>query len=54
MKVERLDVYDFKVTLTESEFKDVKYIASERNENVDEIIAWFIEYGLTYLSNDYL
>jgi len=53
VEVERLDIYDFKVVLTETEFDDVKCIAKIRNDSVEQVIRWFIEYGICYLVNDY-
>lgn len=53
MKVVRLDIYDFKVVLTESDFDVVKDLADIKKISVEDVIQWFVDYGLVYLANDY-
>lgn len=49
VEVERLDVFDFKLVLTEEEFSDVKYIAVNLNMSIEDVIARIFCYGIDCL-----
>ncbi len=49
MKVERLDVYDFKVVFTELEFNDIKVISDKSGKSVENILTGVLKWGLNLL-----
>lgn len=50
MKVERIDLYDFKITLTEQEFGWLKIIATKYNRLIEQSFANLLE---TWLFKSY-
>lgn len=48
MKVERKDVFDFMVSLTESEFAEIKVVADEADESIEAALVSILENGYEY------
>lgn len=51
MKVERIDIYDFKVVLAEDDFNAVKTISDFVNESLEDVLANVIRCGFNILCN---
>ncbi|GAH72907.1 unnamed protein product [marine sediment metagenome] len=52
-KVKRIDIYDFKVTIDENEFDEVKFLAKAKDISIEMAICWLLDYGITFLIEDY-
>ena len=50
MKVKRIDIYDFKVTLSESEFSDIKVVSDFDDTPIDEVLQNVILCGFRILT----
>ncbi|GAG90018.1 unnamed protein product [marine sediment metagenome] len=48
MEVERLNVFDFKVILTEQEFNDIKEVSDFDNCAVEYILSDLFNYGFQW------
>lgn len=51
VKVERKDLFDFTVTLTEEEFNDIKVISDFDNTPIEDIFCRIVEYGFDVVHN---
>ena len=51
MKVERIDLYDFKVLLTEQEFKDICAVSDYDNTPFVDVLRSVFECGFDVLRN---
>lgn len=52
MKVERIDVFDFRIVFDEADFVQIVSKSTEENDSVEEAIEQIIEYGFErYISN---
>lgn len=49
MKVERKDIYDFVLTLDETEFSSIKTVSDYDNTPIEDILADVIQYGFDVL-----
>lgn len=48
MNVERIDLFNFKVLLTDSEFKEIKLIADSGNMSIEQTIEQLLLDGIAY------
>ena len=51
MEVGRIDIYNFKLTLTESEFAEVKALAELQNMSIEEVLSALFDDSLDYMTN---
>lgn len=51
MKVERKDLFDFSVTLSEVEFNAVKDSTDESDKSIEQQLEWIIRIGLDETTN---
>lgn len=52
MQVERFDIYDFKVTLSETEFAEVKALSETQDITPEEVVKQFLYESLEYIKQD--
>jgi len=51
MKVERLDIYDFKVVFSQADFVIIKDVAEEKNIEIEDAIDLIVEAGIEHFIN---
>ena len=52
MEVKRIDIYDFRVVLTEPEFNELKFIAERALIEIDDAFAQTLSAGLDIIAQD--